>query len=109
MKSDMYNVVIVNKWFLMDKEFEEQIEYYTNLDWTLVTGTDLDFNGNPYHYIEIKELPSFAYCGKTAEIAEANYKNQLRLIIQVMLENKQEIPVPGEEEEEIDWESICPG
>lgn len=92
----------------MNKDLEKEIEHYTNLDWTLIHGTDLDFNGNQYHYIEIKELPSFAYCAKTQEIALAHYKNQLKLIIQVMLENKQEIPVPGEEEEEIDWESICP-
>jgi hypothetical protein len=29
-----------------------------NLPWTLIEGTDLDFNGNPYHYIEIK--PDFS-------------------------------------------------
>ena len=92
----------------MDKDFVKEIEYYTNLGWTLIHGTDLDFNGNPYHYIEIKELPSFAYCAKTQEICLNNYKNQLKLIIQVMLENEQEIPIPGEEDDDIDWESICP-
>jgi predicted RNase H-like HicB family nuclease len=92
----------------MDDALENEIEYYTNLDWTLIHGTDLDFNGNPYHYIEIKELPSFAYCAKTQEICLANYKTQLKLIIQVMLENKQEIPIPGEDEDDIDWESLCP-
>ncbi|MDD3420066.1 MAG: hypothetical protein PHE78_05640 [Candidatus Gastranaerophilales bacterium] len=92
----------------MDDALENEIEYYTNLDWTLIHGTDLDFNGNPYHYIEIKELPSFAYCAKTQEICLANYKTQLKLIIQVMLENKQEIPIPGEDEDDIDWESFCP-
>lgn len=92
----------------MDENFKKEIEYYTNLEWTLIHGTDLDFNGNPYHYIEIKELPSFAFCAKTQEICLANYKTQLALMIQVMIENEQEIPIPGEDEEDIDWESLCP-
>lgn len=92
----------------MDKNLQNEIEYYTNLDWTLIHGTDLDFNGNPYHYIEIKELPSFAFCAKTQEICLENYKNQLALMIQVMLENEQEIPIPGEDEDDVDWESLCP-
>jgi len=87
---------------------EKDLEYYLNLDWTLIQGTDLDFNGNPYHYIEIKELPSFAYCAKTQEIALANYKKQLKLMLSVMLEEGDKIPEPGEEDEDIDWESICP-
>ena len=29
----------------------KDLDYYMNLDWTLVEGEDLDFNGNPYHYI----------------------------------------------------------
>ena len=82
----------------MDKD----IEYYINLDWTLVEGTDLDFNGNPYHYIEIKEFPSFAYCAKTREIALANYKKQLRLLIKVMLEFDDPIPNPGEFEDDFE-------
>ena len=42
------------KEFSMSNEVENKdIEYYMNLDWTLVEGTDLDFNGNPYYYIEI--------------------------------------------------------
>ena len=36
----------------------KDLDYYLNLDWTLIEGTDLDFNGNPYHYIEIK--PDFS-------------------------------------------------
>lgn len=89
----------------MDKD----IEYYLNLDWTLIEGTDLDFNGNLYHYIEIKEFPSFAYCAKTREIALANYKKQLRLMLQILLEDGEKIPEPGEDnEDDIDWESICP-
>lgn len=87
---------------------EKDIEYYLNLEWTLIFGEDLDFNGNPYHYIEIKEFPSFAYCAKTKDLALANYKKQLKLILQIMLEDGEEIPVPGEEEEDIDWESLCP-
>lgn len=87
---------------------EKDIDYYLNLDWTLVQGTDLDFNGNTYHYVEIKEFPSFAYCAKTQELALANYKNQLKLMIRVMLEEGDDIPEPGEEEDDIDWESLCP-
>lgn len=89
----------------MDKD----LDYYLNLEWTLIEGTDLDFNGNPYHYVEIKEIPSFAYCAKTREIALANYKNQLKLILTVMLENGDRIIEPNEEDEDdIDWESLCP-
>lgn len=88
---------------------EKDIDYYMNLDWTLIEGEDLDFNGNPYHYIEIKEIPSFAFCAKTIEKARENYKNQLRLSLMLMLEDGDEIPEPGEEDEDIDWESMCPG
>ena len=52
----------------------KDLEYYLNLDWTLIEGTDLDFNGNPYHYIEIKEIPSFTFCAKTREKALENRK-----------------------------------
>lgn len=88
---------------------EKDLDYYLNLDWTLVEGTDLDFNGNPYHYVEIKEIPSFAYCAKTREIALGNYKSQLRLSLLVMLESGDYIVEPGEaDDEDVDWESICP-
>lgn len=90
------------------EEIEKQIEHYLSLDWTLIHGTDLDFEGNPYHFIEIKEFPSFAFCAKTEEACLANYKRQLRLTIKVMLELGDEMPEPGEEEEDIDWESLCP-
>ena len=86
----------------------KNLDYYLNLDWTLIEGTDTDFNGNLYHYIEIKEIPSFAFCAKTQESARANYKKQLKLILQVMLENNDEITEPGDDDEDIDWESICP-
>ena len=86
----------------------KDIDYYLNLDWTLIEGTDLDFNVNPYHYIEIKEIPSFAFCAKTRENAIQNYKKQLRLQLMLMLEDGDEILEPGEEEDDIDWESICP-
>lgn len=79
---------------------EKNIDYYLNVDWTLIQGTDLDFNGNPYHYIEIKELPSFAFCAKTQEIALAHYKRQLKLHLQVMLEDGDKIYEPGELPEE---------
>ena len=76
---------------------------------TLIEGTDLDFNGNPYRYIEIKEIPSFAFCAKTREKALENYKKQLRLSLMLMLEDGDHIIEPGEEtEDDIDWESICP-
>jgi len=86
---------------------EKDLDYYLELNWTLIEGTDLDFNGNTYHYIEIKEIPSFAYCAKTQDIAHSNYKNQLKLVLRVMLEEGDKITEPGEEED-IDWESLCP-
>lgn len=87
----------------------KDLEYYMNLPWTLIQGTDLDFNGNLYHYIEIKEIPSFAFCAKTEELALANYKKQLKLVLMVMLESGDYIREPGEEDEDdIDWESLCP-
>jgi len=88
---------------------EKDLDYYLNLDWTLVEGQDLDFNGNPYFYIEIKEIPSFAFCAKTIEQARGNYKKQLKLSLTLMIEDGDEILEPGEEDEEEDWESMCPG
>ena len=88
---------------------EKDLDYYLNLDWTLIEGEDLDFNQQPYHYIEIQEIPSFAFCAKTVETARANYKKQLRLTLMVMLEDGDKILEPGEEEDDgIDWEAICP-
>ncbi len=87
----------------------KDLDYYLNLEWTLIEGTDLDFNGNLYHYIEIKEIPSFAFCAKSIEAARANYKRQLKLQLMLMLEDEEDIVEPGYEEAEIDWESICPG
>ena len=86
----------------------KDIDYYLNLDWTLIEGEDLDFEGNPYHYIEIKEIPSFVFCAKTIEKARENYKRQLKLSLMVMLESGEHIIEPGEEDDEIDWESLCP-
>lgn len=89
---------------------KKDIEYYMELPWTLIEGTDLDFNGNPYHYIEIKEIPSFAFCAKTQEAVRANYKTQLRWTLMVMLMDEDcVIREPGEpDEDDIDWESLCP-
>lgn len=87
----------------------KDLDYYLNLNWTLIEGTDLDFNGNPYHYIEIKEIPCFAFCAKTIEKARENYKHQLKLQLMLMLEDGDDIPEPGEDDEEVDWESMCPG
>ena len=80
---------------------EKDLDYYLNLDWTLVEGTDLDFNGNPYHYIEIKEFPSFVFCAKTREKALEGYKRQLKLTLMIMTEDGDRIPEVGEEPEEI--------
>lgn len=77
----------------------KDLEYYLNLDWTLIEGEDLDFDGNPYHYIEIKEIPSFVFCAKTIEKARENYKRQLRLTLMVMLESGDHIVEPCESEE----------
>ena len=88
----------------------KDLEYYMNLNWTLIEGEDLDFEGNPYHYIEIKEIPSFAFCAKTIEKARENYKKQLKLQLMIMLEDGEDIVEPGEDDEEDqDWESLCPG
>lgn len=87
---------------------KKDLNYYLDLNWTLIEGEDLDFNGNPYHYIEIKEIPSFTFCAKTKEKAMENYKNQLKLTLSLMLEDGEEILEPGEDEDDIDWESICP-
>jgi predicted RNase H-like HicB family nuclease len=80
---------------------EKDLEYYLNLDWTLIEGTDLDFNGEPYHYIEIKEFPSFVFCAKTREKALEGYKHQLKLTLMIMLEDGDRIPEVGEEPEEL--------
>ena len=80
---------------------EKDLDYYVNLNWTLIEGTDLDFNGNPYHYIEIKEFPNFVFCAKTRENALEGYKRQLRLTLMIMLEDGDRIPEVGEEPEEV--------
>lgn len=87
---------------------EKDLEYYLNLDWTLIEGEDLDFEGNPYHYIEIQEIPSFVFCAKTIEKARGKYKEQLKWTLRIMLESGEHIVEPGEEDDEPDWESLCP-
>jgi len=88
---------------------KKDLEYYLNLDWTLVEGEDLDFNQNPYHYIEIEEIPSFAFCAKTIEQARENYKKQLKLTLMLMIEDGEKIREPGDEDDEdVDWETLCP-
>ncbi len=87
----------------------KDLDYYLNLDWTLIEGTDLDFNGNPYHYIEIREIPNFVFCAKTREKALEHYKSQLKLSLMLMLEDDEKIIEPSEwVNEETDWENICP-
>ncbi|MCQ2754239.1 MAG: hypothetical protein MJ231_04230 [bacterium] len=106
---------------MSDENITKDLDYYLNLDWTLVEGTDTDFNGNPYYYVEIKEIPSFTYCAKTREKALENYKNQLKLSLMLMLEDGEEIVEPNNEgryngfsyeldaeDDDTDWESICP-
>jgi len=87
---------------------EKDLDYYLNLDWTLIEGEDLGFEGDPYHYIMIEEIPSFCFCAKTIEKARENYKRQLKLSLMVMLESGEHIREPGEDDEDIDWESLCP-
>jgi len=87
---------------------KKDIDYYLNLNWTLIEGEDLDFEGNPYHYIEIKEIPSFVFCAKTQEKALLGYKEQLKWTLQVMLESGDRIVEPDEFEDEPDWENLCP-
>lgn len=87
---------------------EKDINYYLNLNWTLIEGEDLDFEGNPYHYIEIKEIPSFVFCAKTKEKAHLGYKEQLKWTLQIMLESGDRIVEPDEFEDEPDWENLCP-
>jgi hypothetical protein len=86
----------------VEEKMEKDLDYYVNLDWTLIHGTDLDFNGNPYHYIEIKELPEFAFCAPSQEAALAHYKRQLKLLLMVKLESQDRIYEPGELEDEDD-------
>lgn len=73
---------------------QKDLEYYLNLNWTIIEGVDLDFEGNPYCFIEIKEIPSFLYCAKTAEKALSGYKEQLKWTLMVMLELGDEIVEP---------------
>lgn len=72
----------------------KDLDYYLNLNWTLIEGEDLDFDGNPYHYIMIEEIPSFCFCAKTIQQARENYKSQLRLSLMVMLEYGAHIEEP---------------
>ncbi len=87
---------------------QKNLDYYLNLNWTLIEGEDLDFEGKPYHYIMIEEIPSFCFCAKTIEKARENYKNQLKLSLLVMLESGETIREPGQSEIEPDWENLCP-
>ena len=50
----------------------KDLDYYLNLNWTLIEGEDLDFEGKPYHYIMIEEIPSFCFCAKSASKAHEN-------------------------------------
>ncbi len=86
----------------------KDLDYYLNLNWTLIEGEDLDFDGNPYHYIEIKEIPSFLFCAPTTERARQNYMLQLKWTLQVMLEKGIHITEPDEDDDETDWETLCP-
>ena len=85
----------------------KDLNYYLNLNWTLIEGEDLDFEGKLYHYIMIEEIPSFCFCAKTVEKARENYKKQLKLTLTVMLESGEQIKEPGEDNQEPDWETLC--
>ena len=74
----------------------KELENYVNQNWTLIFGTDKGYTGNLYHYIEIKEFPNFVYCAPTKEIALQNYKTQLKLTVQIMIEMGDKLPQPGE-------------
>ena len=87
---------------------QKNLDYYLNLNWTLIEGEDLDFEGKPYHYVMIEEIPSFCFCAKTIEKARENYKKQLKLSLLVMLESGETIREPGQSEIEPDWENLCP-
>lgn len=87
---------------------KKDLEYYLNLDWTLIEGEDTGFEGDVFHYIMIKEIPSFCFCAKTIEKARENYKKQLKLMLMIMLESGEYIKEPGEDDEEPDWETLCP-
>lgn len=89
-------------------EEKKDLNYYLNLNWTIIEGQDLDFDGNPYFYIEIKEIPSFTFCAKTLARARENYKRQLKLSLMVMLESGDHIIEPGDDSSDTDWESLCP-
>ena len=73
---------------------QKNLDYYLNLNWTIIQGIDTDFEGNPYHYIEIKEIPSFLFCAKTPEKTLSGYKEQLKWTLQVMLESGDNITEP---------------
>lgn len=73
---------------------QKDLDYYLNLNWTLVEGEDIGFDGSKYYYIEIKEIPSFLFCAKTLEKAREKYKEQLKWTLQVMLETGDEIEEP---------------
>ena len=87
---------------------EKNLDYYLNLDWTLIEGEDLDFGGKPYHYIMIDEIPSFCFCAKTLKKARENYKKQLKLTLTVMIESGEHITEPRKLDDEPDWENLCP-
>ena len=73
---------------------EKNLDYYINLNWTLVEGEDIGFEGDKYYYIEIEEIPSFLFCAKTIEKARSGYKEQLKWTLQVMLDMGDDIKEP---------------
>lgn len=73
---------------------KKDLDYYLNLNWTLIEGEDIGFEGDRYFYVEIKEIPSFLFCAKTPQKARSGYKEQLKWTLTVMLEMGDEIPEP---------------
>lgn len=72
----------------------KNLDYYMNLNWTLIEGEDIGFEGDKYYFAEIKEIPSFLYCAKTPEKVRSGYREQLKWTLQVMLEMGDEIIEP---------------
>ena len=51
---------------------DKNLDYYLGLNWTLIEGQDLDFDGNPYYFIEIKEIPSFLFVQRLLSVQESD-------------------------------------
>ena len=68
----------------MSSNEDKNLDYYLNLDWTLIEGTDLDFNGEPYFYIEVSVEGggSAVGGGKNKKLAEQDAAAKLIAILE---------------------------